>query len=185
MFSKQTFNPCWPGVAGSCHGRSHQVWPEIRCEWRNLAVGGRASSTAAFWQWAAAWPSTPACSAADTGTEPENRPPSMYMSQVRHCCPSSRKKSHTSFLLCLSFKSLSLSLSLRRPTILHPYAYCLYPQVKQDAVGAKYRPIPESQLYLNTVCPSNTSFYMTLAQFHPPPSFPASLFSAGTYLPVV
>lgn len=50
------------------------------------------------------------------------------------------------------------SSSPSRHTFAPPHADCLYLQVKQDVVGAKYRPIPESQLYPNTVCPNNTSF---------------------------
>lgn len=126
---------CWPGVAGSCHGRSRQVCPVIRCTWRSLAAGGRAQCTAASWRWAAARCSTPDCSAAGTGTEPESRPPSMYMSQVRSysCCPRVQPL----------FFSLALVEKAHTPS--PPHAYCLYPQVKQDVVGAKYRPMPESQ----------------------------------------
>lgn len=61
-----------------------------------------------------------------------------------------------------------------------PLAYCVFPQVKQDVVCAKYRPMPENQLYLNTVCLNNTSSELALAQFHSIP--PRPLLSPDSYI---
>lgn len=100
-----------PGAGGRLHGCSHQVWPEIRFRWRNLAAGGQSSCTAVIWWWAAARPSTRACSAANTSIEPKSRPLFMYMSQVRHFWASFPLFYFLSLFLCCCFL-LSPSITL-------------------------------------------------------------------------
>lgn len=59
-----------------------------------------------------------------------------------------------------------------------PYAYCLYPQVKQDVVGAKYSPMPET--IISKHCLSQQ--HILLDDSGRPPPLPLS---SQSYLPVI